>query len=54
MYKFFIFLGSSLLGWAGWELGALEGITTAFFTSGVGSIVGVIAGWKLAHWLENL
>jgi hypothetical protein len=37
----------------GWSIGKRFGLMRAFIASGVGSIVGVYAGWKLARrWLE--
>lgn len=37
----------------GWWLGARFGIMTGFILSGVGSIVGVYAGWRLHRMLDS-
>ncbi len=36
-------------GALGWWLGEFEGMMTAFIVSGIGSMVGVWAGWKIAR-----
>lgn len=47
MEKLCIFIGVTALGWVGWWIGAKVGIMTAFTLSGVGSILGVYAGWRI-------
>jgi len=50
--KFCIFIGVNVGGYVGWELGEPMGIMAAFLISSVGSILGVIIGWKVArHYL---
>ncbi len=49
--KLFIFIGVNVGGAVGWWLGEMAGMMTAFFASGVGSILGVYAGWWLARRL---
>jgi uncharacterized membrane protein YfcA len=51
MTKLCIFAGTTILGYAGWALGDALGLEFiwSFLLSGVGSIVGVYAGWKLAQ-----
>ena len=49
MTKLCIFLGMTLLGWVGWWLGEFVGFTTAFVLSGVGSMIGVYVGWRIAR-----
>jgi hypothetical protein len=53
--KLCIFVGVTLGGYAGWALGELLGLGFgwAFTLSGVGSLVGVWAGWKLAQKIER-
>jgi hypothetical protein len=53
--KLCIFTGTTLGGYAGWALPDLFGwgFVWSFAISGVGSIVGVWAGWKLAMKLEE-
>ena len=55
MNKLCIFLGTTAGGYAGWWLGDVLGFEFfgAFMVSGLGSIVGVYAGWKLARKLEE-
>jgi hypothetical protein len=45
--KLCIFLGMTILGWTGWWIGARVGLMTAFILSGIGSMVGVYAGWRI-------
>ena len=54
MTKLCIFLGATLLGYAGWAVGEAVGfdILGSFLLSGAGSLVGVWGGWKLARRLE--
>ncbi len=47
--KLCIFIGINVGGYAGWLLGEQIGLLTAFLVSGVGSILGVYAGWKVAR-----
>jgi hypothetical protein len=50
--KLCIFVGVNAGGYAGWVLGEPYGLMVAFLISSVGSILGVIAGWKVArHYL---
>ncbi len=51
MTKLFIFIGTTVGGYALWALGdALDlGFMTSFILSGIGSILGVYAGWKIAQ-----
>ena len=53
MNKLFCFVGATVGGYAGWYLGELVGweILGCFFLSGLGSIAGIVAGWKLAQRL---
>jgi hypothetical protein len=46
--KFCIFIGINVGGAVGWSLGEPVGTMTAFFASGVGSLLGVYLGWKVA------
>jgi hypothetical protein len=54
MTKICIFVGTTVLGYAGWYVGELLGFEFmgCFLVSGVGSVVGVWAGWKLARRFE--
>ncbi len=47
--KLCIFVGVNLGGAVGWELGDPFGTMMAVLLSGVGSVLGVIAGWWLAR-----
>ena len=48
MNRLMIFLGSSILGWAGWWLGEqIGGFTSALVLSGIGTIAGVYVGWRI-------
>jgi hypothetical protein len=51
MTKLCIFAGTTIGGYAFWYAGELLGLefVGCFMLSGVGSIVGVIAGWKFAQ-----
>ncbi len=53
MMKLCIFAGTTIVGYAAWYLGELLHFEFfgCFLLSGVGSIVGVWAGWKLARRL---
>ena len=37
----------TVLSSVGWWLGAKVGFVTAFFVSGIGSLVGVYVGWRI-------
>lgn len=50
--KFLIFIGLNVGGSIGWWAGDFVGLWTAFFASGLGSILGIYAGWWVAR--ENL
>ncbi|HEY1107793.1 MAG TPA: hypothetical protein VGE76_04145 [Opitutaceae bacterium] len=54
MNKLCIFVGMTVVGWAAWALGEAIGLEFmgCFLLSGVGSMVGVWVGWKLARKLE--
>jgi hypothetical protein len=49
--KLCIFAGTTVFGYAGWFLGELLNFEFlgCFLISGVGSLVGVWAGWKIAQ-----
>jgi uncharacterized membrane protein SpoIIM required for sporulation len=47
MNKLCIFIGMTVFGWLGWWLGEWVGLVTAFFLSGLGSMVGVYVGWRV-------
>ncbi len=50
--KFFIFIGTNVGASIGWAAGEPFGLMTAFIVSGIGSAVGVYAGWWAARrWL---
>jgi hypothetical protein len=49
--KLCIFVGVNVGGYIGWSLGERYGIGTALILSGIGSILGVLAGWKVARSL---
>ena len=51
MNKLCIFAGTTIIGYAGWFLGGALGLEFfgSFVLSGLGSLVGVWAGWKLAQ-----
>ncbi|MEY4938970.1 MAG: hypothetical protein RIQ93_705 [Verrucomicrobiota bacterium] len=53
--KLCIFVGAALGGYTGWGLGdgLGMGVGWAFVLSGVGSMAGVYAGWKLARKLAE-
>ena len=54
MNKLCIFAGTTIGGYAFWFLGDAAGLGFgwSFVLSGIGSIVGVYAGWKLAQRLK--
>jgi len=47
--KLCIFVGLNVGGYVGWELGEYVGTMTAVIVSGIGSLVGIYAGWKVAR-----
>ena len=47
--KFCIFVGLNVGGYFGWILGEHIGIMTAFVVSGLGSMLGIYAGWRFAR-----
>jgi hypothetical protein len=47
MMKLCIFVGTTLGGYLGWWLGEYFGFGAAFALSGLGSLAGVYAGWKV-------
>ncbi len=49
--KLCIFVGMTIGGWVGGSLAENYGMMTAFFASGVGSIIGVYFGWLTARRL---
>ncbi len=57
MTKLFIFVGTTVFGIGGGMLASALGMDTfslgSFLLSGVGSIVGVYAGWKVAQKLSE-
>ena len=55
MTKLCIFVGMTLASYAFWFLGEWVGLEFlgCFLLSGVGSLVGIYAGWKLARKLEQ-
>lgn len=56
MTKLCILVSTTVGGYAGWVVGDAVlglGFGGAFVLSGVGSLVGVYAGWKLARKLEE-
>jgi hypothetical protein len=49
MSKLLIFIGMTAGGWLGWWVGERFGIMTAFILSSLGSIGGVILGWRIGR-----
>ena len=49
MGKLCIFIGMTIFGMAGWWLGDRFGMLAAYLLSGVGSMVGVYAGWRISR-----
>lgn len=47
--KLCIFVGLNVGGYLGWMIGEPVGMMTAFLVSGLGSVLGVYAGWKVAR-----
>ena len=52
MTKLFVFIGSTIGGYAGWAIGAPVGVMTAFMLSVVGAGAGIYAGRRVAQRLE--
>jgi uncharacterized membrane protein AbrB (regulator of aidB expression) len=54
MIKLCIFAGTTIGGYVGWFLSDALGFSffTSFLASGVGSLAGIWAGWKVAKKLE--
>jgi hypothetical protein len=51
--KFLIFIGTNVGASIGWAAGEPFGLMAAFIVSGIGSAVGVYAGWWAARrWLD--
>ena len=48
MKRFFAFLGATVGGYAGWQLGAPAGLLTGYLVSVVGSGAGIYVGIRLA------
>ena len=53
MTKLFAFLGATVLGYAGWYLGALAGTMTAFIVSMIGTGVGLYYGRRIGQHYEG-
>ena len=49
--KLLIFVGINVGGGLGWWAGEQFGVMTAFILSGIGSVLGVFGGWKVAREL---
>ena len=50
--KICIFIGTNIGGGIGWAVGQPFGLMPAFIISGIGSVMGVYAGWWAARrWL---
>ena len=47
--KLLIFVGMNVFGALGWWLGEQFGLGTAIVASGIGSILGVYVGWRVAR-----
>ena len=54
MNKLCIFVGTTVVGYAFGFLASPYGIMTEVIASGVGSLVGVYLGWKLAQRSERM
>ena len=50
MKKLCILLGMTIVGWAGWWVGARVGFLTAFLLSCMGSVIGVYLGWRINRY----
>jgi hypothetical protein len=53
MMKLCIFAGSLVMGYVFGYLATGLGIMWEIVISGIGSMVGVYAGWKFARWLDR-
>jgi hypothetical protein len=51
--KLCIFGGTTIGGYLAWFVVPHADFMTQFIVSGIGSIIGVFAGWKLARWIEE-
>lgn len=51
--KLCIFVGTTIGGSIGWSVAEDYGFMAAFIVSGIGSILGVYAGWAIARRLLN-
>ena len=49
MSKLLIFIGITVGGWVGWWLGERFGIMAAFVLSTLGSLGGVVLGWRIGR-----
>jgi hypothetical protein len=49
MSRLLIFIGMVVGGWVGWSLGERFGIMTAFILSTLGSLGGMILGWRIGR-----
>ena len=47
--RLMIFIGMTVGGWVGWSLGERFGIMTALLLSTLGSIGGVLLGWRIGR-----
>ena len=47
MNKLCIFLGMTIFSWLGWWIAEGLGFMTAFIVSGLASMLGVYAGWRI-------
>lgn len=54
MTKLCILTGATVVGWLGWAAGEWIGceFIGCFLLSGIGSLAGVYAGWKLARKID--
>jgi len=51
--KLCIFAGSTICGYVGWYALDWLGMMAAIIGSGIGSVLGVYLGWKLARKIEE-
>ena len=47
--KLLIFVGMNVFGALGWWIGEQFGLGAAIIVSGIGSILGVYVGWRVAR-----
>ena len=47
--KLLIFVGMNVVGALGWWIGEQFGLGAAIVVSGIGSILGVYVGWRVAR-----